>query len=169
MEAGLQKKLSPTEKKKMKRDQQRKLKNDVKSKMSATDTDVHLSLRESYSARKVQRLGQSFETYEEAKERSKKTPPKVRERLHTPLVENIDGDLEQMLAEVESWPDGKVNWSEKARTYNICTKGQESIPANGGQMLKEFLKSKGVNIARFEHSEDADDSNQEECAKGNII
>lgn len=44
--------------------------------MAQADTDVHLSLCESFSARNVQRLVQSFETYEEAMERSKKIPPK---------------------------------------------------------------------------------------------
>ena len=54
--------------------------------MAQADTDVHLSPCESFSARNVQRLAQSFETYEEAMERSKKTPPKVKERMHTALA-----------------------------------------------------------------------------------
>ena len=166
-EAGLQKKLSPTEKKKNKRDQQRKLKTDVENKMSQTDVDSHLSLCESYSSRKVQRLAQSFETYEEALERTKKTPPKVKDRLHTPLVQNIEGDTEQLLEDVKSWPDEKINWSEKARTYKIRTKGQEATPANGGQMIKEFLISKGVAIGRFQPSAERD-CDQGGCTKGRI-
>ena len=43
--------------------------------MSQTDTAVHPSLRESFSSRQVQRMAQSFETFEEAKERAKRTPP----------------------------------------------------------------------------------------------
>ena len=166
-EAGLQKKLSPTEKKKMKRDQQRKLKTDVENKMSQSDVDSHLSICQSYSARKAQRLAQSFESYEEAMERVKKTSPKVKERLHTPLVQHIEGDAEQLLEDVKSWPDGEINWSEKATTYKIRTKGQESTPANGGQMIKEFLMSKGVAIARFKPSAE-NDSDQEGCTKGRI-
>ena len=114
-EADLQKKLSPVEKKKIKRDQQRQLKHDIEKKMAQADTDVHLSLCKLFSARNVQRLAQSFATYEEAMERSKKTPPKVKERLRTALVKNIEGNLQQLLEEVESWPVGKVNWSEKVR------------------------------------------------------
>lgn len=70
----------------MKRDQQRQLKHNIEKKMAQADTDVHLSPCESFSARNVQRLAQSFETYEEAMERSKKTPPKVKERMHTALA-----------------------------------------------------------------------------------
>ena len=163
-EAGLEKRLSPVEKRKLKRDQQRQLKHHVEKQMAQADTDVHLSLCESYSARKTKRLAQAFETFEEAQERAKKTPPKVKERLHTPLTENIDGNLQQLLAEVDSWPDGKVNWSEKARSYKIRTKGQESTPANGGQLIKFFLQSKGVNITRFEPR--ADNDNQEGRSRG---
>ena len=47
--------------------------------MSQNDSAVHLSLRQSYSSRQVQRMALSFETFEEAKERAKTTPPKVRE------------------------------------------------------------------------------------------
>lgn len=82
------------------------------------------------------------------------------------MAKNIEGNLQQLLEEVESWPDGKVNWSEKARAYKIRTKGQESTPANGGQMVKEFLQSKGVNIDRFEPSAN-NYSNQEGCSGGN--
>lgn len=160
-EAGLQKKLSPAEKQKMKRDQQRETKRDLEAKMSRNDTALHLSIRESYSSRQVQRMAQSFETIEEAKERARKTPPKVKERSHTASAENIDGELDQLLADVESWPDGTINWSEKARIYKIRTKGTHSTPGNGGQIIKSFLQSKQIDIARFEshpprelHSED---------------
>ena len=135
--------------------------------MSQSDVDSHLSICQSYSARKAQRLAQSFESYEEAMERGKKTSPKVKERLHAPLVQHIEGDTEQLLEDVKSWPDGEINWSEKARTYKIRTKGQESTPAKGGQMIKEFLMSKGVAIARFKPSAEKD-SDQEGCTKGRI-
>lgn len=61
----------------------------------------------------------------------------------------IEGELDQLLADVESWRDGPPNWSEKARMYNIKTKGSDTTPANGGQQA--FLKSKEVNTSRFEH------------------
>ena len=34
--------------------------------------------------------------------------------------------------------------------YNIKTKRSDLTPGNGGQLIKAFLKSKEVNIARFE-------------------
>lgn len=61
----------------------------------------------------------------------------------------IEGELDQLLAGGESWPDGAPNWSEKTRMYNIKTKDSDATPANGGQQA--FLKSKEVYISRFEH------------------
>ena len=78
-EAVLQKKSSPAEEKKIRRNEQRQSKKELESKMSQNDGAVHLSLRQSYSSRQVQRMALSYETFEEAKERAKTTPPKVRE------------------------------------------------------------------------------------------
>ena len=55
--------------------------------------------------------------------------------------------MDQLLADLESWPDGLPNWSEKARMYNIKTKGSDSTPGNKGKLVKAFLKSKEVNFA----------------------
>ena len=131
---------SPAEKKKMKRNERGQTKKELETKMSQNDTAVHLSLRQSYSSRQVHRMALSFETFEEAEERAKTTPPKVRERSHTASPANIEGKLDQLLADVESWPDGPPNWSERARMYNIKTKGSDSTPDNGGQLVKAFLK-----------------------------
>ena len=147
-EAGLEKKKSPAEKKKMKRDQQREMKKQTEDKM-AGDTGAHLILRQSYSARQNQRLAQAFETPQEAAERVKKTPPEKRNRSHTPALDNIDGDLDKLQTEVESWSD-KINWSEKAREYRIRMKGQDQVPRNGGQILKAFLSATGIDLARFQ-------------------
>ena len=46
----------------------------------------------------------SFETFEEAEERAKTTPPKVRERSHTAGADNTEGKLD-----VESWPNVPLN------------------------------------------------------------
>ena len=89
----------------------------------------------------------------------------MRERPHTASVYKIEGELDQLLADVESWPDGPPNWSEKARKYNIKTKGSDSTPANGRQLVKAFLKSKEVDITRFEPP--AVQINSEEGLTGN--
>ena len=149
-EAGLERKLSPVEKRKLKRDQQRQMKTDTESNMNKNDTEEHLSSRQSYRARQHHRLAQSFETIAQATERARTTPPKVKERSHGPATDNIIGDLDQLLTDVKSWPNGTINWSEKARMYNIRTKDQDTTPPNGGQMIKSFLQWKEVNLARFE-------------------
>ena len=147
-EAGLQKKLTPAEQKKVRRDQQRKMKKETENQM-AGDTSAHLILRQSYSARQKHRLAQTFETQEEAAERTRESLPQKRNRPHTPAIENIDGNLEQLLNDIESWPD-TINWSEKAKDYNIRKKGADKVPTNGGQILKKFLAAKGIDLARFQ-------------------
>ena len=127
-EAGLEKKLSPVEKRKLKRDQQRQMKNDVEKAMHENDTDLHLSSRQSYRGRQNHRLAQSFESKEEATERARVTPPKRKHKSHTPATENITGDLDQLLTDVKSWPKGTTNWSEKAKMYKIRMIGQDVTP-----------------------------------------
>ena len=151
-EAGLEKKLSPVEKRKLKRDQQRQMKNDVEKAMNENDTDLHLSSRQSYRGRQNHRLAQSFESKEEATERARITPPKRKEKSHTPATENITGDLDQLLTDVKSWPKGTTNWSEKAKIYKIRMIGQDATPPNGGQMIKAFLQKKGIDISCYESS-----------------
>ena len=74
----------------------------------------------------------------------------VHQRSASASANNIEGKLDQLLADLESWPDGPPNWSEKARMYNIKTKGSDLTPGNKGQLVKAFLKSKEVNFAWFE-------------------
>jgi len=148
-EAGLEKKLSPVEKRKLKRDQQRQMKNDVEKAMNENDTDLHLSSRQSYRGRQNHRLAQAFESREEATERARITPPKRKAKSHTTATENIIGDLDQLLSDIKSWPKGTTKWSEK---YKIRMVGQDATPPNGGQMIKSFLHKKGVDISCYESS-----------------
>lgn len=55
-----------------------------------------------------------------------------------------------MLKDVAKWPHEPVSWSAKAKRYNIRRKTNETTPLNGGQILKKFLKSQGVDISQFE-------------------
>ena len=75
----------------------------------------------------------------------------VHQRSASASANNIEGKLDQPLADLESWPDGLPNWSEKASMYNIKkkpkTKGSDSTPGNKRQLVKAFLKSKEVNFA----------------------
>ena len=144
-ETGLERKLSPVEKRKLKRNQQRKLKTDIENKMSESDTEEHLVSRQSYWARQYHRLVQTHETIGEATERARVTPSKVKERTHVPTSDNIIKKLDQLLEDINTWSSGLVNWSEKARLYKIRTTGRDSTPPppppppNGGQMIKSFF------------------------------
>ena len=109
------------------------MKNDVEKAMNENDTDLHLSSRQSYRGRQNHRLAQSFEDREEATERASITPPKKKQKSHTPGTENITGDLDQLLADVKSWPKGTTNRSEKARMYKIRMIGHDVTPPNGAK------------------------------------
>jgi len=102
-------------------------------------TDTFWSTRESYNSRATKRLNDSFETIAEATKRARTTPPKKQKRSHSTSVENIVGELDQLLEDVNEWK-GKINWSVKAKEYKIRSKGQDVTPRNGGQMLQSFFK-----------------------------
>ena len=63
--------------------------------------------------------------------------PKRQERSNVPST--VDGNLEQLMLDVNDWKT--VNWSEKAREYQIRRKWASFPPPNAGQVLKEYLKS----------------------------
>ena len=67
-----------------------------------------------------------------------------------PTTDNIIGDLDQLLLDAKSWPNGTINWSEKAKMYKIRTKAQDLTPPNGGQMVKAYLERNGVDVACLE-------------------
>ena len=43
---------------------------------------------------------------------------------------------------VKSWPNGPINWSEKARMYKIRTQGQDSTPPMEDKWSNHFYKRK---------------------------
>lgn len=42
-----------------------------------------------------------------------------------------------------------MNWSELARKYDVRNANSDDELKNGGQIIKEFLKKKGVDVDRF--------------------
>ena len=104
-----------------------------------------MAQRKSFAARKRQRMVECFETIDEAKRRVKNAP-KQQKRSHIPST--VDGNLEQQMLDVNDWKT--VNWSEKAKEYQIRRKGASVPPPNAGQVLKEYLKSWGVNTSTFD-------------------
>jgi len=108
------------------------------------DISLHLAQRTLFAARKRQRLEECFETVEEAKERVIKAP-KRQKRSHCPS--SVEGNFEQLLHDVSTWTT--VNWSEKGKLY-IRKTGDSTPPPNAGQLLKEYLNSKGVDTEAFD-------------------
>lgn len=65
---------------------------------------------------------------------------------------------EALKVEVEGYDNEKtVNWSELARSYNVKNKDGE-IANNGGQIVKEWLKSVGVDVNKFKRVHNSDES-----------
>ena len=63
--------------------------------------------------------------------------------------EKMTWKKEELKAEVESCEDAKfVSWSKLAQTYNVLNSKGE-LSKNGGQIVKEWLKSVGVDTERF--------------------
>jgi len=148
-EAGLEIKKSPEEKKRIVRDQQRKTKKCIENKLQENDAINHLSLRQSYSVRNEHRFANYFETKEEARERVKITPPNVKGRSHAPSIDNIEGNLTQLLVDAKSWDGQEINWTAKATEYGIKKKGSEEELKNKGQVLKTYLEANGIDTKKF--------------------
>ena len=92
------------------------------------------------------RVCQSYESHAEASEakRRKKSPCATYTETRPPP---FDGDA--LKAEVASHPvDVPLNWSELGKKYKVLSSEGE-IASNAGQVVKEYLRSAGVNIDRF--------------------
>lgn len=99
------------------------------------------------------RLASSFEPKATARKRKADEPGEKKQnkkiKNHTGNFNNITWDKEQLKEEVKGLADGHlINYSELARKYNICNSFGNLAP-NGGQIVKEWLKSEGVNLSRF--------------------
>ncbi|KAK3735229.1 hypothetical protein QZH41_008432 [Actinostola sp. cb2023] len=112
---------------------------------------------QSLSAWQRSRLAKSFETKGSAKRRreeviSNELEPnrKVVKKDHTGSIDNIEWDKKALKLEVEGFEDNHIiNWKRLAVKYNVCNKAGQ-LACNGGQIVKEWLVSHGVNVTRFE-------------------
>ena len=155
-DSGLTKKASPAENKKKNRDVKRGIKRTIEEVWSKTDVSSHLSQRVSFAARKKRRLQEGFESKRDAVKRVEKENLQGRKKSHIPQV--ITGNLDQLMKDVTTWPFYKdaqtaINWSKKAKEYNVRKVGAQASPPNAGQLLKEYLKSKGIDVAQYEQKE----------------
>lgn len=139
----LQMRPTKQEQKQKRRDQLRTFKQNIEEQHRESAVSAVLGTRTSKSQYSKMRLTQGFETPEQ----------KVKPKSHTPTMDKVQllhhtEDL--LLAEVESMPDGKINWSELARKYGIRLANSDHELKNGGQVLKEFVRNKGINVERFD-------------------
>ena len=99
------------------------------------------------------RLAMAFESKETARQR---TEMAKNAKKRNP-VGNLDTkvfDKEKLKEEVESYTDDvALNWSELARRHNVQNTNGEPAK-NGGQIIKEWLKSEGVDVAKFKRKHD---------------
>ena len=98
----------------------------------------------------------SFESRQEAKERSYTHLLKVREgkkpKNHSGNLQRLSESpgLENLKQMVEGLPSGtRMNWSALAREYHITNKAG-AMAKNGGQIVKDWLISEGVDVTRFQ-------------------
>jgi len=107
------------------------------------------------------RISLSFETKEAAKLRREKIlddqiPAKKIKKDHTGNVDTMNWDRENLKEEVEGFADDYlINYSELARQYNVCNSAGQ-LASNGGQIVKEWLISEGVDLSRFKTNRNND-------------
>ena len=137
----LQKRPTKQQQKRIRREQVREYKQNVEQHYTDSAVSSVLGTRVSKSQYNRVRLAQGFEPPKESKPKS-----------HTPTMENIrviNHDVDMLVAEVESMPDQRINWSALARKYGVKLVNSDQELKNGGQVIKEFLRARGVNVERF--------------------
>mgnify|MGYP002804558112 CR=1 FL=1 len=88
------------------------------------------------------------ESYASAKAWSQK-PKEQQPKDHVANFNEMTWDKELLLAEAESYEDcHKINWTLFATEFNVTNKNGK-LPKNGGQIVKTWLISNGVDLNRF--------------------
>lgn len=106
---GLERKKTPYEKKKEKRNIQRELVSKVNESFAENATITLLAEGESKRKYHRKRLAQSFATPEE------NSPHPKRRKKHSPNFENVSWDTEKLESTLHNWPTGTpINWSAVA-------------------------------------------------------
>ena len=137
----LQVRATKQEQKKTRREQLRSYKSNIEQEYKESAVSAVLGMRTSKSQFNKIRMIESFQPTTQTEQATPKS--------HIPALENIElgcYDEETLIAEVQSLPSEKLNWSELARKYDVKVINSESELRNGGQVIKELLRSKGVDI-----------------------
>ena len=76
-------------------------------------------------------------------------PRQKKKKDHTGDMESMSWDKVGLKREVEGYEDNQIfSWRDLAIRYNVCNKSGEKAK-NGGQIVKEWLLSQKVDLARF--------------------
>lgn len=98
------------------------------------------------------RMMEGFEELEEARQRVESNTDS--KKSHHPSLDNVElGEFDEstLISEVNAYPSDKnINRTELSRKYKLRKVADGSEFGNGGQVLKAYLSSKGVDLDRFQ-------------------
>lgn len=121
---------------------------DVAKRMNDSVLDANLMTNESFNRYDIRRKIVYFERKRKRKDVNHIEGPS--KKRHTSDLSKYDVDLTKLLEEVSKIPlDVKLNCAELFRNFPIKYKGTDKEPINKSQVMKEVLKSKGVDHSRF--------------------
>lgn len=144
-------KLTSEEKRKQNKEKLQNSHEKLKTTLSQDDFDVNyfLSSGKSYSQHERDRLAAGFTSKEESAAAQKKNQNVKNKKHHGPF-QSYHINQEALENELENMPSNRpINWTRLAKKINVVTKKENTIPLNGGQVLKQFAISKGINLKKF--------------------
>ena len=101
----------------------------------------------SFSKHKKLRLSQSFETFEQAKQRASAKQNKTRKN-HIGSYSCLDSEY---FAEVENYEIGTyINFTKLSQKFQMKNKAG-ALPSNSGQVVKELLEKKDIDLKKFDY------------------
>ena len=160
-ELRLQNKPSWREKQKETRKTVQHFKKSVEKHLKETTVLRTFGTELSLSKRNKIRIIESFETQEQCRKRTNNDLEKIaagKKCKKDHVGTNTSFNEDACINIVESYPDGyEINFSELARTCLVKNKENE-VPNNGGQIVKEMLKRKNINLSRFSDKHYSDDN-----------
>ena len=132
--AGIQKRPTPTERKRERRAVLRECRNAINRQFADTAAKTVLTEDESVSSYQRKRLSQSF----------KKPPAPKRLKSHSPNFDRVEWDKEKVIADLKEYPTDKlINWSQFAREHGVPG-------SNGGQVVKQYAHKNSINTQALE-------------------
>ena len=152
--SGMTKRLTKQENKELQRKQIRRYTDNVEKQLKQSAVKTVLGTRMSKRQFQQVRMAESFEELEEARQRVESNTDS--KKSHHPNLKNVEiGEYDEstLISEVNAYPSDKnINWTEISRKYKLRKVTDGSEFGNGGQVLKAYLSSKGVNVDRFQSS-----------------